>query len=107
MLRSSGNNNTIDTVVADRLIGRVGKSQIVRLVLRNVPEVTELRKVVCHIERYMRKEAKYKGKRPVVSSEMRLRLTKDDMDLGVTICHIREDPFRTGAHILSISDNDC
>jgi hypothetical protein len=54
---------------------------------------------VWYIERYMRKEAKYKLKRPV-------RLTKEGMDLRVIICHIREDRFKTGAHILSISDDN-
>jgi hypothetical protein len=49
----------------------------------------------------MRNEAKYMVKRPVVSSETRLRLTKDDVDLRVTICHIRDDQFRTGAHKFS------
>jgi hypothetical protein len=40
----------------------------------------------------MRNEAKYMRKRPTC-------LTKDDMDLRVTICHILERRFRTGAHI--------
>jgi hypothetical protein len=37
----------------------------------------------------MQKKAKYKKKRPIDMSEMRLHLMKDDMDLRVTICHIR------------------
>jgi hypothetical protein len=55
----------------------------------------------------MGKQAKYEGKRPVVSNETRLRLTKDDTDLGVTICHIRGDQFRTGAHIFIDSARFC
>jgi hypothetical protein len=35
------------------------------------------------------KEAKYMRKRPNDSNETRFCLTKDDMDLWVTICHIR------------------
>jgi hypothetical protein len=46
------------------------------------------------------KEAKYKRKRPNDSNETRFCLRRDDLDLRVTICHIREDRFRTGAHIL-------
>jgi hypothetical protein len=55
----------------------------------------------------MRIEAKYMLKRPAVSMETRLHLTEDDTDLRVTICHIREDRFRTGAHILPIGDVLC
>jgi hypothetical protein len=50
------------------------------------------------------KEAKYMQKHPNDSNKTRFCLTKDDMDLRVTICHIQEDWFRTGAHILPISE---
>jgi hypothetical protein len=56
-----------------------------------------------HMEPFMRNEAKYMLKRPVVSMETRLHLTEDDTDLWVTICHIRRSRFRTGAHNFSES----
>jgi hypothetical protein len=43
-------------------------------------------------------------KRPNDSNETRYCLTNDDTDLRVTICHIRENQFRTGAHILPFSE---
>jgi hypothetical protein len=57
---------------------------------------------ISYIGWYMRKEAKYKLKRPVVRVETRSCLTKDDMDLRVTVCHIRWSPFRSAAHILAV-----
>jgi hypothetical protein len=39
----------------------------------------------------MPNQAKYKRKPPIVSIETRFCLTEDDIDLGVTICHIQED----------------
>jgi hypothetical protein len=61
---------------------------------------------VWYIERYMRKEAKYMQKRPNESNKTRFCLSKHDLDLWVTICHIRRSQFGTGAHILlSIGDD--
>jgi hypothetical protein len=48
------------------------------------------------------KEAKYEVKCPNDSSKTRVCLKEDATELWVTICHIREDRFRTGAHILAV-----
>jgi hypothetical protein len=42
-----------------------------------------------HMEPFMQNEAKYMLERPVVNLNLTSCLTKDDMDLRVTICHIR------------------
>jgi hypothetical protein len=56
-----------------------------------------------HMEPSMqKKKAKYEKKRPINMRKMRLRLTKDDTELRVTIRHIQwHCRFRTGAHIFS------
>jgi hypothetical protein len=75
--------------------------QIVSLVLRKAPEVQELEafryvasRDKVHVVDSCEKRLSIMLKRPVC-------LTKDDMELTVTIYHIREDRFRTGAHILA------
>jgi hypothetical protein len=42
-----------------------------------------------HMEPFLRSEAKYMPKRPIVNLNLTSCLTKVDMDLTVTICHIR------------------
>jgi hypothetical protein len=96
MLRSNIDDNAIDTVIADRSIKSMERIEIVTLVSWIAPEVQELeafRYVVARdrvdMEPSMRKEAKYKRKRPNDNSKTRVCLKKDDTDLRVTICHIR------------------
>jgi hypothetical protein len=54
-----------------------------------------------HIVHSCEKRLSIKLKRLIVSTRTRYCLTKDDVDLRVTIYHIREDRFGTGAHILA------
>jgi hypothetical protein len=44
-------------------------------------------------------------KRPNDSNETRFYLEEHDSGLRVTICHIRRDQFKTGAHILPFGES--
>jgi hypothetical protein len=62
--------------------GAVELHEIARLVLRSTLEVPELPMMFGIYGSFIGKQAKYEGKCPVVSNETKLRLTKDDTDLG-------------------------
>jgi hypothetical protein len=75
---------------------KYGMHEIVGLVLWSTPEV---RRVKSGMVDSCEKRLSITLKRPVDINKTRICLTKDDMELWVTICHIRRSRFRTGAHI--------
>jgi hypothetical protein len=75
--------------------------EIVRLVSPCSPEVQEIRHFQREIESHGADSCE---KRLSMNENVLSLLPIRALDLRVTIDHIREDRFRTGAHILSISE---